>query len=355
MKITVIGGGNIGTLMAAEMAAKGHAVTMFTSKPQKWNKQLQVYDAAEKLLLTGCLTAVTSDLQEAVQDAEMIFVTMPAETFSDLAKRLLPVVHAGQYIGIVPGSGGVELVMHALIEKGCVLFGLQRVHSIARLKQYGSAVYMLGRKSELHTASIPQRYAADIAQKLESMFDMPCHVLKNYLAVTLTPSNPILHTSRLYAMFHDYAPDVFYPKNILFYEEWDDTSSEVLFQCDAELQELCRVLPFPLDEVVSLKKHYESDTVPAMTHKIRSIPAFHGLTSPMCQTEQGWIPDLTSRYFVSDFAYGLKVIRDIMQLFAVDCPMISTVWNWYQALDAGQHDTFELTLNQEKFLRIYRL
>ena len=183
---------------------------------------------------------------------------------------------------------------------------------------------------------------------------MPCHVLKNYLAVTLTPSNPILHTSRLYAMFQDYAPGIFYPKNILFYEEWNDASSEVLFACDAELQELCSALPFPLEEVVSLKQHYESDTVPAMTHKIRSIQAFRGLTSPMCQTEQGWMPDFTSRYFVSDFAYGLKVIRDIMQLFDVPCPMISKVWNWYCSMD-GQHSIFDLTLTQEEFLEIYRL
>ena len=33
MKITVIGGGNIGTLISAEMAYKGHEVTVFTSRP----------------------------------------------------------------------------------------------------------------------------------------------------------------------------------------------------------------------------------------------------------------------------------------------------------------------------------
>lgn len=35
MNITVIGGGNIGTLMAAEAANKGHNVTVYTSKPYK--------------------------------------------------------------------------------------------------------------------------------------------------------------------------------------------------------------------------------------------------------------------------------------------------------------------------------
>lgn len=41
MNITVVGGGNIGTLMAAEAAAKGHNVTVYTSRPGEWGKMLK--------------------------------------------------------------------------------------------------------------------------------------------------------------------------------------------------------------------------------------------------------------------------------------------------------------------------
>ena len=37
MRITVIGGGNIGTLMAADAAYKGDEVVSYTSKPGEWN------------------------------------------------------------------------------------------------------------------------------------------------------------------------------------------------------------------------------------------------------------------------------------------------------------------------------
>ena len=43
MNITIIGGGNVGTLMAAEFASKGHRVTIYTSGPEKWEKSISVY------------------------------------------------------------------------------------------------------------------------------------------------------------------------------------------------------------------------------------------------------------------------------------------------------------------------
>lgn len=42
MRITIIGGGNIGTLMAAEMAHNGHSVTVYTKRADKWSKIIKV-------------------------------------------------------------------------------------------------------------------------------------------------------------------------------------------------------------------------------------------------------------------------------------------------------------------------
>ena len=83
MRICVIGGGNIGTVLAAELAAKGQAVTMMTTHPQGWSRELTVYDAAEKVLYRGTPAGVTDDLKHAVQNAELVFVTYPAFLFRD--------------------------------------------------------------------------------------------------------------------------------------------------------------------------------------------------------------------------------------------------------------------------------
>ena len=130
-------------------------------------------------------------------------------------------------------------------------------------------------------------------------------------------------------MFNGYAPGVVYDHEILFYEEWDDAASEVLFRCDAELQALCRAIPEDLSGVESLPSYYESPTPALMTRKIRSIPAFKGIKAPMRKVEGGWVPDFESRYFTADFPYGLNVIRRVATEYEVRTPMMDEIWGWY--------------------------
>ncbi len=355
MKITVIGGGNIGTLMAAEMAHRGHDVTIYSSKPQSWENKIDVYNSDEEFILSGELCNVTNDMKAALNGAQMIWITVPAQAFEKTANEMLPFVKSGQMIGIVPGSGGVEFAFYPMIKKGCILFGLQRVHSIARLKEYGKSVYMLGRKSELQLGAIPKSETERLCDIVKGLLDMPCVALPNYLCVTLTPSNPILHTTRLYSMFKNFKPGYTYPRNFLFYEEWNNDSSSTLFTCDEELQNLCKAIPLELDDVKSLKLHYESDTVEALTQKIKSIKAFKGLTSPMKKVDEtNWVPDFDSRYFTADFSYGLKIILDLCELFSVDAPGIHQVWNWYLKTSPIANDSyFTLKLTKDEFIKLY--
>lgn len=356
MKITIIGGGNIGTLMAGEMAAKGHAVTVYTSKPDRWSHTIHVLDPDGKELVSGKLTNITSDLSEAMNGAELIWITMPAQMFGGLGKQMEQYVVAGQMVGVVPGGGGAEFAFKGLIDKGAVLFGLQRVHSIARLEKYGKSVHMLGRKSKLELGSIPADNAVRISEIVEGLFDIPCVPLANYLCVTLTPSNPILHTTRLCTMFKDYKDGVIYIRNFLFYEEWNNASSQLLLDCDAELQKLCDVIPLELKAVESLRIYYESETAEAMTKKISGINAFKGLTSPMVEVKDGWIPDFDSRYFTTDFPFGLKIIKDLAMVYNVETPNIDFVWNWYKNFDQKHaNNAIDLTsYKKDEFEMLYR-
>lgn len=293
--------------------------------------------------------------EEAVRDAAQLWITLPAFLFPQLGEQLLPIVEKGQTIICVPGGGGAEFAFQGLVRKvGCTLCGLQRVHSIARLKEYGRSVFMLGRKDSIQIGTIPCGKAGETADILSKMLAMPCKALPNYLSVTLTPSNPILHTSRLYSMFHDYRDGVFYDRNILFYEEWTDDASRVLLACDAELQELCTALqPLDLTGVRSLKTHYESETSEQMTRKISGIPAFKGLTSPMKKCEKGWHPDFTSRYFTADFAFGLKVIIDLAHSVGSCACEMESVWRWYLKTRDVPCDYFTLTTDREELTSYY--
>lgn len=61
MKICIVGGGNIGTAMAVELSAKNHVVNIFTSKPEKWNKEIFAVDIDGAKLFSGNLNLLTDN------------------------------------------------------------------------------------------------------------------------------------------------------------------------------------------------------------------------------------------------------------------------------------------------------
>ncbi len=339
--IAIIGGGNIGTQFACVCASKGYKVNIFSSKPDLFSQEIEMIDEYEKVTV-GVLNKVSADLREVVDDCNVIFISYPAFLLKDIASQLLPFIRSGMDICILPGTGGAEFAFRECIKAGASLYGIQRVPSVARLEQYGNRVRCEGLRSELCVAAIPSNKATDFAHFLQFLFGIRCVALPNYLSVTLTPSNPILHTTRLRTLFSDYKDGVVYKRNPLFYGEWSDSSSELLIACDDELQAMLRNMDkIDLSSVHSLKQHYGSNTVKAMTEKICSIKSLHNLKSPMKQVEGGWIPDFSSRYFTADFPYGLAILVEIAEILGVSVPKMTDTLKWYGEI-TGDKSRFEL-------------
>ena len=62
--------------------------------------------------------------------------------------------------------------------------------------------------------------------------------------------------------------------------------------------------------------------------KILSKGGFKGITSPMKQTNEGWIPDYASRYFTEYFPHGLRYIWELAKEYNIDTPNINKVYEW---------------------------
>lgn len=330
MKITIVGGGNIGTQFAVHCAKKGHYVTIYSSKPDKFSKNIKIVNENNKVIHESNDIHATSNDNEAFNEANLIFVTLPAFCIKELSQKIYPYIHQGQMICLVPGTGGGECFFREHIKRGVIIFGLQRVPSVARLVEYGKTVRAVGYRDELFVAAIPKHQASQCASVIESIFDIKTTSLPDYLNITLTPSNPILHTTRLNVIFKNYKKGYVYDKLPLFYEDWDDETSKLLFKCDDEVQHICSSLNgFDLSFVKSLKEHYESYTPELLTEKIQSIKGFKGLKTPSHKVENGYVPDLSSRYFIADFSFGLNILIQIAQLYDIDTPYMKKVMNWY--------------------------
>jgi hypothetical protein len=333
MVITIIGGGNIGTQFAVHCAAKGHNVRILTSSTEVFGKTLTAVDENDSVILEGDIVFATSDPGKALTGADAVFVTFPSNLMKKAADQVYTFCGRDTLIGVVPGNGGSECAFRRCIEKGNTFFCIERVPAVARLVKKGCTVRSVGYRQELHTAAVPSSEAERCASFVSSIFDIPCRAIPSVLSLTLTPSNPVLHTTRLMTIFRDYREGTVYDRLPLFYEEWDDETTELLFRCDEEVQKICRSLPmFDLSDVKSLREHYESPTPELLTRKIRSIKAFKGLGTPSVKTADGYIPDLHSRYFTADFSYGLSAIVQAARFAGTDIPALESVLGWYDRI-----------------------
>lgn len=334
LKVCIIGGGHIGTLIAGDLGSrKDMSIRVLTSKPCCWGDEVRVYDADNMIEHTGRVDIVSDDPRDVIVDANVIISTLPSHVFPAAFPKIEPFVRPGSWVGVVPGNGGIEFYCRDLVQRGCVVFGLQRVHGIARIRNYGESVYDLGKKQSLYVAAFPTDKTEEVRIVVENMLGIGCYSLPNYLNVTLAPSNAVLHTTRLYSMFHSYDEGMYWDRPTYFYQEWTDEASALLIACDEEMQELCRgIIGLDLSGVRSLKEYYESMTPAMMTTKLRSIKAFRGIETPMVETERGFAPDFGSRYFVEDFPYGLCIVKAFCDLADIDTPTIDEVLMWFERI-----------------------
>ena len=328
MRVTIAGGGNIGTQAAVHFAESGHTVKVYTAHPEGFEKQLLITDETGQCLHAGEIRCATDDPKTAFSEAELILITYPAMAIPSLAEKIRSFLPKDALIGCVPGNGGGECVFRSLIERGQTYFALERVPAIARLRTRGKEVICRGYRNELHLAALPKQETARCCRLMEDSYHMPCKPSPGILNLTLTPSNPLLHTARLYTIFQRDCK-----KLPLFYEDWDTASSDLLLSMDRELEEIIAALPeLDLSGIVPLRLYYEGETSGAMTAKISSIPAFRGIETPAVSTPSGFSPDLGSRCFTTDFAYGLSLFVQTARFADVKTPCMDKVLAWYRTL-----------------------
>lgn len=338
MKVAVIGGGNVGTAIAAEIALReNHQVFLHTSKPHDWDKKIITIDRTRNVTFKSSLTQVTDSFEETVSGADVVLITHPSFMMGNTFSCILPHLKEGSIVGVVPGTGGVEFYGSDIINKGYVLFGLDRVPCIARIKEHGKSVFA-DKKKCVRAAAINAKDTSRVCSVVKSLLDIDCIELKNYLTVSLTPSNPLLHTARLYTMLKTYPENCSFAYNVPFYGEWDMDASELLLACDEELRSLCNLISAEdLDGVIPLKIHYESEDATALTEKIRSITSLKSITSPMRLSDGHYLPDLDSRYFTEDIPYGLCIIKGLALIFNFSTPRIDMILRWYEKISTKQY------------------
>lgn len=325
-RICICGGGNLGLICAGIFLSNGIRVSLLTGKPNSWQKTIKVYDPNGKEF-GGTIDLISSEPKDVIPTADIVLLTIPGFLFESTLTAICPYLNKETIVGSIVASTGFFFYAHEILGDKHSLFGFQRVPYIARQIEYGKVGELLGYKSHLSICIENYSKKEELKDELEKLFRTPILLLDNYLEVSLTNSNPILHTGRLYTLWKDYNGEVF-EKPSLFYADWDNEASSYLIKMDEEFQLLLRQLGIKNGIIPPLLEYYESTDADTLTKKIKSIPAFKSIQTPMKKVGHGWIPDFNSRYFTEDIPFGLRFIYDLAKEHKIPTPTIDKVYEW---------------------------
>lgn len=328
--ICICGGGSLGHVIAGWISARSKAhVNILSGHPEKWSGEMTVYAPSEEVMY-GHVSKVSSEPSEVIADADVVLFCYPGFMIASELARVKPYLKPDAYVGSVFSSTGFFFEALKILNASQPLWGFQRVPFISRVKEYGSSANLLGYKPCYHIAveNVSDEDKSAFAELISEWFERPVHLLKNYFEASLTNSNPLLHTSRLYTMFGGENEGRVYPRMINFYEEWTVEAADLLIKMDEEFFNLLKELPVTEGYLPCILDYYESHDAASLAAKLSSIQGFKGITSPMLRTETGWVADFKSRYFTEDFPYGLKYIWQLAHEKGVPVPFIDKVYQW---------------------------
>lgn len=325
--ICICGGGGLGhTCSAVLSSAKGVSVSLYTKHPESWQSSFVVDDPNGRIF-HGHLDKISNQPQVVIPQADIVLLCLPAYLIESTLLEIRSYLSASTIVGAVVGNTGFFLFAHQLLPQKQGLFAFQRVPYISRVEEYGRTAHLLGYKDELLVAVENVENTDVFIKELSRLFLTSVNKVDSFYEVTLSNSNPILHTGRLYTMWKDWHGQV-YNTNPRFYWDWTDEASEIEIQMDKELFELLHVLQVGTKHFKTLLHHYDSTDAASLTAKLRSIPSYETIYSPMKKIEGGWIPDFKSRYFTEDFPFGLRLLHDLAHENNVPCPIIDMVYGW---------------------------
>lgn len=321
MKITICGGGNIAHALAAVLSLTDDVFVM-TRRPELWARVLTYKKGDSDSRQCNKLQGVSND-PSIIEGSSLIIVAVPRFAICDILEKIMPHLHSGQVVSFIPAPSGAEEIVAKLKNRyGVDVLGFQRVPYIARIKEYGHTVTLSDDRSvhKVVMSNLTEGHFWD--NFISSRFGGKVEHLSSFFAFTFSNANPLLHPARLMVLLNK----PYYERMPLFYEEWTNESSELYVKSDAEMLEVMRKYKeINIDtDYESAFDHYGVKSIPELTWKIQSIPSFRGIQAPYRLDENNrYVPDLSSRYFTEDIAYGTIRILEQASKVNVNVPTIS--------------------------------
>jgi len=360
LRVTVCGAGRTGHLSAVLFGQRPDVrVSLLTGNPD-----VVAHHGAGEIsahlpdgsTLTARPDQVTMDPACAVADADTVIITVPAHVRSQVLHAIAPHLPVDKpvSVGAIPGFCGFDWLAAAMLSArpNAVIWGMKDVPHTAFDLEPGVSVRVGGAKQQLHVgvharepASARQRVRAQLAM----LYDAPVALLDDYLEITLTPGNPIMHSSVLYGLIGPYGQwhNRPFAAPLCWWTDCPELGAYFLERCDEENQALCNAVQQRLGVDLSSVKPLRQEIVEAygaqirdsrtMLSVLRTNQAYDAIQAPLIAHDAGggYVIDRTSRAFQEDVAYGLALLVEMTRRLTVKAPHLKEIFDWTVAYMGG--------------------
>lgn len=324
--ISILGGGNAGHTMAADITLGGYDVKFYEHPKFKAAFEntlkkgvIEIEDVRDDRHAQAKIYKVTTDIREAVEDVELILMALPAfgqELFFD---AIIPHLQDGQLVCLMTGNFGSLRLRRLLREKvpkrdilicetNTMPYGTRIVAPSKISLSYGFGPWvdpdarMEDMTNPYVASALPSTDTYSALSKLNEIYPLYSGV-KNILVSALSNSNMPLHTVGviLNAGRIDYSKNNFY-----LYREGLSPSPSVLRTVEAVNKEIMSI-------VESLGAR------PTMTYKALCAYIDY-LVKPKPSDHVG--AAINGRYITEDVPYGLVPTSELGKKLGVETPLI---------------------------------
>ena len=200
-KIAIIGCGNGGQALAGHLSLLGHTVHLYAHPDHLGG--LPTIQQKNGIQLTGAIQGfanialASTDLEACVDDAEVIFLALPAFACDAIFQELLPYVHDNTIIVNLAGYFSAifqhQILLNSTYQKNIILAEITSFPYACRADNTG-IVNIVAIKDFVGIAAIPANETVHVIAKLSDVIPCPLRAKSSVLEVGLYNTSGIGHT-----------------------------------------------------------------------------------------------------------------------------------------------------------------
>ena len=322
-KIAVLGGGNGAITMAADMTLAGHRSVLY-EMPQ-FKEKLKTIFKTKTIFIDGKartgeagLFKVTDDIKEAVRNADIILIVVPAFAHLVYAKLLAPELRDGHNVVLVPGTMGAFEFMEELrkqnIRKDITVSELDTLPYATRIKGPNS-VHVYYKLTKFYIGVFPALKKERVLRIMRDLYP-EVESLRDALEAGLSNCNPVIHPLGvlLNAGRIEYSRGEFW-----YYEEGiTPSTARAMEMLDQERMNIGKKLQLNLPDMASALHEVGYGPKGDLWETLKGSKGLTPIKGPV---------SLSNRYITEDVPIGLVCWSQLGRQLGVPVPLMEATIN----------------------------